>query len=146
MEKNTLHPLIGLFCVCMSVSDLTRYKISDRESGKASKAAKVWMVNAHKVSRTLARGSLHRLVRSVQAHKPAKNAAISRASNSGSSAGAKWPPLGIGVHRRTLYRRSAHSRGGWPSGADSLAKTAIPVGTPTTSRGPTVTADQRLSK
>src|SRR6267142_1829893 len=23
MEKNTLHPLIGLFCVCMSVSDLT---------------------------------------------------------------------------------------------------------------------------
>src|SRR6266540_2830609 len=58
MEKNTLHPLIGLFCVCMSVSDLTRYKISDRESGKASKAAKVWMVNAHKVSRTLARGSL----------------------------------------------------------------------------------------
>ena len=35
-----------------------------------------------------------------------KNAAISRASNSGSSAGAKCPPLGIEVHRRTLYRRS----------------------------------------
>ena len=36
---------------------------------------------------------------------------MSRASSSGFSAGAKWPPLGIGVHRRTLYRRSAHSRG-----------------------------------
>ena len=38
----------------------------------------------------------------VQAHKPAKNAAMSRASNSGSSAAAKCPPLGIGVHRRTV--------------------------------------------
>src|SRR5437588_12216877 len=91
---------------------LTRYKISDRESGKASEAAKVWMVNTHNVSRTLARGSLHRLVRSVQAHKPAKNAAISRASNSGSSTGAKCPPRGIAVQRHTLYRRSAHPPGG----------------------------------
>src|SRR4029077_7733238 len=55
------------------------------------------------------------LVRPEQAHRPAKNAAISRASSSGSSTAAKWPPLGMGVHRRTLYRRSAHSRGGVPS-------------------------------
>jgi hypothetical protein len=35
---------------------------------------------------------------------------MSRASNSGSSAGAKCPPRGIGVHRRTLHRRSTQSR------------------------------------
>src|SRR4029077_10077964 len=85
------------------------------------------------------------LVRSVQAHKPAKNAAISRASNSGSSAGAKWPPLGIGVHRRTLYRRSAHSRGGVPSSTKLLAKTAMPVGTSTNSCGPRVIRNRLLS-
>ena len=38
----------------------------------------------------------------VQAYKLPKNAPISRASNAGSSAGAKCPPLGIGLHRRTL--------------------------------------------
>lgn len=76
----------------------------------------------------------------VQAHKPAKNAAISRASNSGSSTGAKCPPLGIGVHRRTLYKRSAHSRGGVPSSTNELAKTAMPVGTLTNSCGATPAA------
>jgi hypothetical protein len=35
-------------------------------------------------------------------HKAAKKAARSRARRSGSSAGAKWPPLGIRVQRRTL--------------------------------------------
>ena len=32
----------------------------------------------------------------------AKKVTMSRASSSGSSTGAKWPPLGIGVHWRTL--------------------------------------------
>jgi len=45
----------------------------------------------------------------------AKKAAMSRARSSGSSAAAKCPPLGIEVHRRTSYSRSAHSRGGLPS-------------------------------
>ena len=40
---------------------------------------------------------------------------ISRASSPGSSAGPKWPPVGITVQRCTLYSRSAHSRGGLPS-------------------------------
>jgi hypothetical protein len=44
-----------------------------------------------------------------------KKAAMSRLSKSGSSAAGKWPPLGMGVHRRMLYRRSAHSRGGVPA-------------------------------
>ena len=35
------------------------------------------------------------------AQKPAKNSLMSCASKSGASAGAKWPPRGIGVQRRT---------------------------------------------
>ena len=58
---------------------------------------------------------------------------------------AKCPPLGIGVHRRTLYRRSAHSRGGVPSSTNLLAKTAMPVGTLTNSCGPSVTRNRLLS-
>jgi hypothetical protein len=42
---------------------LTRHKISDREPTATCHAAKVWMANTQKVDRTLARGSLHRLVR-----------------------------------------------------------------------------------
>jgi hypothetical protein len=71
---------------------------------------------------------------------------MSRASNSGSSVGAKCHPLGMGAHRRTLYGRSAHSRGGVPSSTNWLAKTAIAVGTSTRSVGPSGAADQRLSK
>jgi transposase len=39
-------------------------KISDREPCVAPLAEKRWMANSHKVGRTRARGSLHRLVRS----------------------------------------------------------------------------------
>src|SRR5882762_10366116 len=85
------------------------------------------------------------LTRPEQAHRPAKDAAISRASSSGSSTGAKWPPLGIGVHRQTLYRRSAHSRGGVPSSTKLLAKTAMPVGTLTNCCGPSVIRNRLLS-
>ena len=46
---------------------LTRHKISDREPGKARYAAEAWMANTQHVSRSLARGSLHRLVRSIWA-------------------------------------------------------------------------------
>jgi hypothetical protein len=63
------------------------------------------------------------------AHSAAKKAAISPARRCGSSAGAKWPPLGIEVHRRTLYSRSAHCRGGSPSGTKWLVNTATAVGT-----------------
>ena len=42
---------------------LTRQKIIDREPGKARSLAKVWMADAPNVSRSLARGSLHRLIR-----------------------------------------------------------------------------------
>jgi len=42
---------------------LTRHKISDREPCKAHHAAKAWMADTQNVSRSLARGSLHRLVR-----------------------------------------------------------------------------------
>ena len=42
---------------------LTRHKISAREPGKVCYAAKEWMANTPNVSRSLARGSLHRLVR-----------------------------------------------------------------------------------
>jgi hypothetical protein len=43
--------------------NLTRHKISDREPGKARHATKGWMANTRNASRSLARGSLHRLVR-----------------------------------------------------------------------------------
>src|SRR6185312_15846448 len=62
-----------------------------------------------------------------------KKAAISCASSLGSSRAAKCPPRGMTVHRRTLYSRSTHSRGGTASRTYSLAKTAIAVGTPTKS-------------
>jgi len=42
---------------------LTRHKISDREPTVVPLAGKRWMANTQKVGRTLARGSLHRLVR-----------------------------------------------------------------------------------
>src|SRR6266699_3138635 len=74
-----------------------------------------------------------------------KKAAISRPSSSGSSTDGKWPPLGMGVHRRMLYRRSAHSRGGLPSSMNWCAKTATAVGTVTTSVRPSSAASHRLS-
>jgi AraC-like DNA-binding protein len=55
-----------------------------------------------------------------------KKARISSTSNSGSSIAPKWPPLGIGVQRWTLKKRSAHSRGGWEI---SFGKIANPAGT-----------------
>ena len=42
---------------------LTRHKISDREPAQRSDAAGAWMANTQSVTRTLAHGSLHRLVR-----------------------------------------------------------------------------------
>ena len=42
---------------------LTRQKISDREPSVACDAVETWMANPQKVHRSLARGSLHRLVR-----------------------------------------------------------------------------------
>jgi hypothetical protein len=57
-------------------------------------------------------GHSHSYSRSVRS---LKKAAMSRLSRPGTSAAGKWPPLGMGVHRRMLYRRSAHSRGGVPS-------------------------------
>src|SRR5215210_8865947 len=77
--------------------------------------------------------------------RPAKNSLMSRASRSGASAGAKWPPRGIGVQRRTSYSRSAHSRGTVPSETSSLANTATAVGTVTKSSGPMVGPYRRLS-
>ena len=47
---------------------LTRHKISDREPTATRHAAKLWMAKAQKVSRRLARGSLHRLVRCVPSY------------------------------------------------------------------------------
>src|SRR3954465_5507704 len=44
-------------------SRLTRHKISDREPTATRHAAKAGMANTHNGSRSLARGSLHRLVR-----------------------------------------------------------------------------------
>src|SRR3954468_7015326 len=79
------------------------------------------------------------------ASRPAKNSLMSRASRSGASAGAKWPPRGIGVQRRTSYSRAAHSRGGLPSETSSLANTATAVGTVTKSSGPMVGPYRRLS-
>ena len=55
--------LIRSIHVAHGFSTLTRHKISDREPGKACHAAKAWMANTQNVSRSLARGSLHRLVR-----------------------------------------------------------------------------------
>jgi hypothetical protein len=49
--------------IANGVHDLTRHKISDREPDATCHAAKGWMANTHDVSRSLARGSLHRLVR-----------------------------------------------------------------------------------
>ena len=37
---------------------------------------------------------------------------------------AKWPPLGISVHRCTLKKRSAHSRGGSEMSFGNRAKAA----------------------
>jgi hypothetical protein len=51
----------GYFCA----HDLTRHKISDRESTKGRHAAKGWMAITPDISRSLARGSLHRLVRPI---------------------------------------------------------------------------------
>jgi hypothetical protein len=52
--------------------------------------------------RRLAAGNvLTRAARHIQPERPSKNAAMSRATSSGSSAGAKWPPVGITVHRLT---------------------------------------------
>ena len=45
---------------------LTRHKISDREPSKARHAGEGWMANTQNVSRSLARGSLHRLVRCLR--------------------------------------------------------------------------------
>src|SRR5450432_194146 len=42
---------------------LTRLKISDREADARGLTGERWMANPHKIERTLARGSLHRLVR-----------------------------------------------------------------------------------
>src|SRR2546430_4020751 len=52
------------------IIDLTRPKISDREPAVASLAEKRWMANTHKVNSAVARGSLHRLVRSVHSRAP----------------------------------------------------------------------------
>ena len=41
--------------------DLTRHKISDRETCEAINAVKKCMANTHEVDRRLSRGSLHRL-------------------------------------------------------------------------------------
>ena len=43
---------------------LTRHKISDREPGATSHVAEAWMASTQEVNRSLAYGSLHRLVRS----------------------------------------------------------------------------------
>ena len=51
-----------------TASHLTRHKISDREPTATYHAARAWMANTQTVSRSLARGSLHRLVR--RSHEP----------------------------------------------------------------------------
>ncbi len=57
-----------------------------------------------------------------------KNAVKSPATAAGSSTGAKCPPRGNTVHRRTLYKRSIYDRGGSPSGTVSCANTPNAVG------------------
>src|SRR3712207_4663847 len=47
---------------------LTRHKISDREPAATFHAAKAWMANTQNETRSLARGSLHRLVRPLALH------------------------------------------------------------------------------
>jgi len=46
-----------------AAEDLTRHKISDRETREGTNAVSGWMANTHEVDRRLSRGSLHRLVR-----------------------------------------------------------------------------------
>src|SRR5262249_41462300 len=43
------------------------------------------------------------------------------------SVAAKWPPLDVRLQRRTLYRRSARSRGSSPSGTTMCGKTTTAV-------------------
>ena len=43
--------------------DLTRHKISDRETSGVGYAGKRWIANTQNVDRRFSRGSLHRLVR-----------------------------------------------------------------------------------
>ena len=50
------------------VFSLTRLKISDRETGKPCHAAGVLMANTATMDRSLARGSLHRVVRPFKAY------------------------------------------------------------------------------
>ena len=60
--------------------DLTRHKISDGEPPAAPLAGKRSMVNSHSVNRRLARGSLHRMVRSfgLQSHSVSETAGLPR--------------------------------------------------------------------
>jgi hypothetical protein len=50
----------------------------------------------------------------------------------------KCPPLGMGVHQRTLYRRLAHLRGGVPLSTNWLENAAIAVGSSRKSSEPSV--------
>src|SRR5437762_4999717 len=62
LEGAPLAASANLDLACRSC-DLTRHKISDREPATKGGAAKMSMANTQKADRSLARGSLHRLVR-----------------------------------------------------------------------------------
>src|SRR5262249_43402834 len=113
--------------------------LSRAESGLARRLRPLWSTAGPRVTpncRTRTDLRRCRWVCGAYRLRVAKKAAMSGATSSGSSAGAKWPPRGITVQRRMSYSRSAHSFGGSPSGTSMCGKAATAVGTWTTSAGP----------